>query len=313
MAHYRYACLLPAGAQGAEQYNKKFLGANTLGIEVTEAALAARCGLGNMDPQHNGSGNSLAAIESALDWPLPARNSILATIRPDLDSIGAMAVLTIRAKGQNMDPEMRRRITMIAELDRFDYGSWPGPRPWPVCPADLAEDIGGGDTAVLCSAVQDKSKSMKERVTIMRSWLAYGAVPTELSDAASKRAQNLWGALKNGEIEINNSAAPGKVVEITSAVQGALRLGYRLAPIVVAINPQFDFPADGSCGRKYTIAQFEPGHVDLSKVVEILSQREHGWGGSATIIGSPQGHPSRLEPDQVMSAIKSNLQGHQSP
>jgi len=307
MAHYRYACLLPAGAQDAENHNQSLLGADTLGIEVTEETLAARCGLGNIDPQHDGSGSTLAAIEAALDWPFPARNAILATIRPDLDSIGAMAVMTMRSKGQDINQATRIRIAAIAKIDRFDRGPWPGPRSWPVSPGDLAEDIGGGDTAVLAAAVRDMSKSMEDRVSVMRSWLEVGTVPAELLDAARNRANMLWDALKNGELQVNNVTAPGEVVEIKSTAQGALRLGYRLAPVVMAINPQFEFPADGSRGKKYTIAQFDPGWINLTNVVEHLSRREQGWGGSATIVGSPQGHPSRLEPDQVMSAIMSQL------
>ncbi len=54
MPLYRYALLLPAGAQGAEANNAPLLGSNTLGIEVTEAALGTCCGLGNIDPQLNG-------------------------------------------------------------------------------------------------------------------------------------------------------------------------------------------------------------------------------------------------------------------
>ena len=51
---YRYALLKPLRAPGAEDWNAAILARPCLGIEVTEPELAARCVLGNIDPQHLG-------------------------------------------------------------------------------------------------------------------------------------------------------------------------------------------------------------------------------------------------------------------
>lgn len=58
--------------------------------------LAERC-MANLDPQHLGGDVATAAIQAALAmWrELPPDGATLATIRPDLDSIGAMAVLEL--------------------------------------------------------------------------------------------------------------------------------------------------------------------------------------------------------------------------
>ena len=47
----------------------------------------------------------------------------LMTIRPDLDSMGCMALLELRAQGRELTPGLRDRVARIAENDRFDRGS----------------------------------------------------------------------------------------------------------------------------------------------------------------------------------------------
>jgi hypothetical protein len=49
---YSFAQLLPERMKGAAMHNAALLGELSYGIEVTEPGLAARCGLGNLDPQH---------------------------------------------------------------------------------------------------------------------------------------------------------------------------------------------------------------------------------------------------------------------
>jgi hypothetical protein len=101
-----------------------------------------------------------------------------------------------------------------------------------------------------------------------------------------------------------------RIAAVTSDVVGALRLGYFLAPVVVAVNPGHPFQsADGppQRGRKYTIAQWTAGYADLDAAVAELNRLEPGWGGSATIKGSPQGAPSRLELAAVVEAVKRSL------
>src|SRR4051794_19352707 len=108
---YRFALLAPT-KKAVEQSG--VLGPQTLGIEVTVPVLAAGCALGNIDPQHTAGEDGRAAIEAALAWPLPAPGSILATVRPDLDSVGAMVVLTMRAEATTIGCAARARIDEIA-------------------------------------------------------------------------------------------------------------------------------------------------------------------------------------------------------
>jgi hypothetical protein len=298
---YKYGQLLPASAPRAAEANAALLGTDTLGIEVTEANVAQRCGLGNIDPQHNQSGNGISAIEVALGWPLPETGVQLVTIRADLDSLGAMALLTLRAEGRLITPPIRARVAEVGRVDSFAWGAWPGPRPMPNSADDILADVGGLEICVLAAAMRDGRTDLSERVETARAWLLSGTLPAAYAVAPRERAEALWKALCDGRVVVRE-AVPGRLTEVISEVDGALQLGYRIAPVVVALNPRFTFP-DRSVGRKYTIAQYQVGAVDLERAAAQLSELEPGWGGSGTIKGSPQGGGSRLELQEVSSAV----------
>jgi len=302
---YRFGQLLPAAADGAEQQNSPLLGDGTLGIEVTEPNLAARCGLGNIDPQHDGAGSDLSAIAAALAWCIPPAGAMLVTIRPDLDALGAMALLELRSEGRVITPSMRGRISEVGRVDRFAWGKWPGGRPMPTNIDDIVTDVGGRDTTVLAAAMRDFRREFSDRVAIAKTWLLSGTVPAAYLEAPRARAAALWRGLREGRIAIRQPV-PGRLAEVISDIDGALQLGYRVAPVVVALNPQFVFP-DGSVGRKYTIAQYQIGAADLDLVAATLSVHEPGWGGQVAIKGSPQGRASRLELPLVSSAVVAAL------
>jgi site-specific recombinase XerD len=95
-------------------------------------------------------------------------------------------------------------------------------------------------------------------------------------------------------------------VALVTAYAAGLRvgevIGYRLAPVVVALNPRYMF-LGGTIGPKYTIAQYAPDYADLDRALATILRLEEGWGGSRTIKGSPQGHPSRLDRATVARAV----------
>jgi len=61
-----------------------------------------------------------------------------------------------------------------------------------------------------------------------------------------------------------------KLVFVESNYRGAIGLGYRYAPTVLAKNPKYRFGQNGVKGVKYTLAQFNPGHVNIKKVMSRL-------------------------------------------
>ncbi len=176
---YRFGLLLPTGTENAEDHNAPILGPNTLGIEITEPALAVRCGLGNIDPQHGPEAafDASAAMEAALDWPLPPRGARLVTIRPDLDSLGAMALLQLRAEGVPLTEELCQRVAEVARADRFDKRPWPGKQPLPETVQEVQARLWKGDVPAMAALAGDATKTMEECVALIRRWLEHAEVP----------------------------------------------------------------------------------------------------------------------------------------
>lgn len=305
---YRFALLHTALRHDAErQHNNSVLGPATLGVEVTVPALAARCGLGNIDPQHSGAADARAAVEVCLDHqPLPLQGSWLVTIRPDLDAFGGMAIFNLRKRGLPLEAVLHQRVRSIARQDGFAFGPWPGPKPLPSrMPEFLELQPGGASLAPLAAAAADHSIRLEQRIAWIARWLLSGDMPEPYLRAAERRAVALMEAIASGAAQLD-TAAGGRIAIVRGEAEGLLRVGYHLAPVVVALNPCFRFRG-GDPHAKFTVAQYQPGRADLSGVVQELSGLETGWGGSPTIIGSPQDHASHLSLDVVVAAVEKRL------
>lgn len=283
---FRYAFLKPVRAQGAEGWNAPILAEPCLGIEVTEPELARRCSLGNIDPQHLGGQPDRAAIEAAVSAPVPPPGSWLVTIRPDADAFGAMAMLTLRAMQRRLSSDALDRVHLIGAADRFDCGPWPGPRRLPVSLEDIDEvSRGAQGSGALHAAIASRTLPIEDAVALVAHWIETGEPPSSWLARTDTAASELLAALRSGDVRIE--AVPATAVAIvTGRATGALRLAYRVAPVVIAI-------ASSATGagriRTINIAQYDLSWVDLLATAQDLCKHEPGWGGSPGIIGSPQG------------------------
>nr|WP_294555140.1 hypothetical protein [uncultured Rhodopila sp.] len=300
---YRHGLLDPHPLAAAEHANSVWLGPHTLGVEVTEPHLASRCGLGNIDPQHRAGGGAAAAIETAVAWPLPPPDACLVTIRPDADAFGSMAVLGLRAADSPIGPAMQARIALIARSDCFDHGAWPGRRDLPES-ADSINEIGPGvqDLGALITGLSDRTVTVDAGVAAAAAWIIAGTVPAVWHQQAVGAGRTLFMAWQDGRVRLTD-VSPGRIAVVEGCVPGGLRLGYRLAPVVVAIdkNPRGNPPAPW---RRIAIAQWRVGHVDLIRAAALLRASEPGWGGSPGIIGSPQGRPCRSALAEVLDVLR---------
>jgi hypothetical protein len=281
MATFLFGLLKAEREPGAEPHNAPWLGEATLGVEVIEPALAARCRLGNVDPQHSSADDSHTAIEAALDWPPPPHGSKLVTLRRDADACGAMAILTMRAEGRAMSADGCRRVGLVADADAFRCGAWPGPRPLPRSAAEI-DEVGFGPEGLGAMIVGVAQAPIAEGIAAMTDWLATGAGPDDWRLNAEWLAKGLYCAFAGGVIRVEE-IVPKTLCVVESSLPVGLRLGYRRAPTVIAVS------SGGGKPRRVAIAQYAPGYVDLAAVAARLNVREPGWGGSTTIIGSPQG------------------------
>ena len=281
--------------------------ADALGIEITEPSIARMCGRGNIDPQHGPSSTptSPAAIEACLDCSLPPKGTRLLTIRPDLDSVGGMAIFLLRSQGIEPGAKIRARVDRIAEADRFSCGLWPGPRELPKAVEEIFEDGNGIDLTAMTLCISDRNLQLTRKVELLACWLATGKVPETYAQRVFQPAERLLRSINTGAT-VFETHCDGTIASVTSIEPGALRQAYRFAPVIVALNPAFRFPS-GERGSKYTIARWAEGDADLTVVAHHLSRSEEGWGGQPGIKGSPQTNPSRLALNKVVDCLRRGL------
>ncbi|GAA1817364.1 hypothetical protein [Nesterenkonia flava] len=303
---YSYAQLDPRPIPAAQEANERALsGGNVFGLEVTVPALIEKCDLGNIDPQHTDGDAGTAAVEVALTAELPPEGAKLVTVRPDTDSVGSMAILEMRARGEEITPEALERIQSIAEADKFAMGEWPGVRllpskenPWP---AEAAGAEDREDQAAIAAAVADFRKPMEERVAAIEQWIKTGEDLPEYRQQVEAARQDMIQAIESGEISID-TVADGRIAVVESTHKAGTMLGYAKAPVVVAANPAFRVQG-GEPHLKYTICAYTEEDADISGALAELRELEPGWGGSPTIGGSPQGEGSQLHRDQVVRVV----------
>ncbi len=310
---YSFAVLDPRNIPIAQEANEKvFSNRPVYGIEVTVPALAKRCVV-NIDPQHTGGDASLAAIELAMTVELPAEETTLATVRADVDSLGAMAIFSLRAKGASLEPA-KERIVKVAASDRFARGGWPGPQPLPTWenpwPDSREEGIlgpveGTRALAAIAAAVSDFKVPLADRVAVMERWLLTGEEPQQYRDEVEKERRDMIIALEIGQIKVE-TRSNGRIAVVESTHRAGTSIGYCLAPVVIARNPEFRF-AGGEPHVKFTISAFEQKYADTRSALAELATMEAGWGGSPTIGGSPQGVSSKLTVEQVVSVVEKYL------
>jgi hypothetical protein len=262
---------------------------SVLGIEVTVDELAWTCSLGNLDPQHTGGDATTAAIEAALTWPVPPAGTTLATMRPDPDALGAMAVLTLRADGQEIAGDVLTRVNMIATVDKERAGPWPGPR-HPIRAEDMVTPV-----SVVGAVCMDHRIPLAQRVAAVREWLLNGSVPEEESIRA-RLVEDVEKALAGLDVQVVSGVAV-----VTGVHRLAMDIGYRHAPIVVATM-------GGETHVKHTIGRWNSAvPMDWDNMLAYLGGYELGWDGSSSICGSPQGTGSELTTDKVVEIVTRHI------
>ena len=268
-----------------------------LGIEVTVPRLLP-AGVTNLD--HHGRGATMAtptAVEQALTCELPVDGAVIATVRPDADSVGAMAVLANRGANRRCD---KRLVAAIAAVDKH------GPL------ATGFEDLRPLTVAIARKAAMAKIP-LQERVAWVADLLAGDSAShsEEITALNREREEEFAKALQCSTVEL---VAGGKVAVVESTHRYATEIGYQKAQIVVAYNPRMlvDFrdPSKGTY-KKYTVCRYnEFVPFDLTMIKDELNELETArcddgltWGGQVNIIGSPQGRSSALTKEEVVGIV----------
>lgn len=286
---FKFAVLDPRPIPAATEANDKVFVGPVFGIEVTVKALAERC-IANLD--HHGTGSTAetpSACEQAMAAELPPDGATLATVRADGDSVTTMAIFASRLAGRMVDAEF---VSAVGHADRL------GPK------------AGARDHRVVATMrkAADFKSPLEARVAWVQSILDGTNDPNEVAGLVRQRDAEFEVAKAASEVRL---AADGRIAVVVSTHRFATNLGYEMAAVVVACNPEmamdFKDPSKGTY-KKFTVCRFDD-HVsaDFDDALRELQAVESGWGGRGDIFGSPQGVSSRFTIDEVVAVVEKYL------
>ena len=303
---YEFGLLDPRTIPAAREANEKLFASaknGVLGIEMTLPEYVDKCTLGNIDPQHTDGDITTAAIDIAVHMPVPGDEALMVTVRPDIDAFGAMALLNLRQKGLDLNDEILSRVKAISISDTFANGDWE-PKPLPTRENPWAGVKNEGLSAI-AAAVMDFKLPVNQRIALIEKWLETGEEPESYRERVNKDRNDLVEMLERGDITYRVEHS-GKLSLVTSTNIAGTTVGYSMAPVTAVTNPAFSFQGNPPV-VKHTVCQYKLGYVDLSAVMNELNDIEPGWGGSPTIIGSPQGMSSKITQEQLSEIIGRHL------
>ncbi len=277
-------------------------GFTIIGLEMTVPNLAELCDK-NIDPQHTEGNETKCCAQDIyenapklLGWykSKDPEKIVFATNRVDVDSVASYVLADRYLQGQDLG--LKESIEKINEHDAFQGAKWEGPKP-----IEQAFDP-ENKTGALASSIKVFMVTSKN-IEDVKSFIDTGCVDEAVMDSYRKSQQGIIDKVKSGDIK---TEVVGGVAYVETTLPCATNVGYSMAPVVVATNPAMRAP-DGTTYRKVSVCQHEAGYVDLGTVKSELSQKETGWGGSPTFIGSPQGQDCTTELSDIKKLVYANL------
>ena len=290
--NYTFGLLSADNTVHSAANNAQLLGANTLGIEVTQTLLARRCGLGNIDPQHGAQTNAASsAIEECLTCALPPKGSVIVTLRPDKDAFGAIAVLELRCAGKDKKID-QWLVRWIGALDRMPY------RDARVQYPALDEACQQFLIDAMNYIVHSREYELSQKISLLGQILTRELSDTELQRLANRREQleqETFRVDMFGRVAFIN--APGRY-------RSAREYGNRNFPVVVIFDPEHHPDGSESHQRWCVVRQSRPLVFDrkgfLEEInlweaktrgisLEVLHDQSYAWGGPNNMVVSAQG------------------------
>lgn len=276
------------------QKNNFFL----LGIEVTDNEIANLMHY-SIDPQHSSS--KITSLEYVLNYRDDLKNIVnsfdkifMCTIKPDIDSIGAMALFTLILNEKfEINNDIVLRLKAIAQSDRHGRLNWKERE-------DFLQfenyNVYGLPTGLFYMTSVRKLRT-EIKVQKMIQFLNQGTF-NQLEEFNRAVKKNNTNSTKNTDLTI---IIPKKLCLVKSSYRGALSYGYKHCPVVIAINDNYIFGKSNPIfGRKITIGQYNDKYIDLVGLCKEFVKLEEGWGGSETVIGSSLTKPSLLTNDKIL-------------
>lgn len=276
-------------------------GYTLIGLEMTEPTLASLCDI-NIDPQHTDQKTSQSCVKEIFQnfeeivaplTPLEDKKIIFLTNRVDLDSIASYVVFNKLANKKTIST---LSVKQINAHDTFKTLPWEKEK-------NIEEAFNPFDkTKALASTIKPFMVT-ESNIKNVETFLDNGSVDENIMASYQASEQNIINKVKSKEINVSKK---GGIAFVETTLPCATDVGYCYAPIVIAINPQMR-SADGYTYRKVSICQHEEGYVDLKSLKEILQEKEQGWGGSPTFIGSPQGTSTNITKEELQKLVYKHL------
>ena len=287
-----------------------------VGLEVTDITLQPLHDL-NIDPQH--TDNIEKRIDtSAIDYvskniftvleEAGNKDLLFTTNRADLDSIGAMTLLTMESESrvaETRDIEVVKRVEEINKYDNYTNGArWK--------PQEVKEAVKTNEKyGAINKAVMDFTNSVENRVKIMEEWLKKGSVPEKYIVQSDAEMKALLVSIEDGNTEIR---VEDKIAVVKSIHLKGLDIGYAKSPVVIAYNDKFKQPGQEQVQLKFTIAQY-PNYkiVNFDKAKANLNAQDkfvttgNEWGGPANLLASPMKTGSGLELEKVKEILLGSI------
>ena len=284
-----------------------------IGLEVTDKSLQSLHDL-NIDPQH--TDNIEKRIDtSAIDYVLKNitkvlkgakedQSLLLTTNRADLDSIGAMTLLTMANEGRIAEAKDIDVVVRVEEINKYD--NYTNGSQWKR--QEVKEAVRTNEKyGAINKAVMDFTNSVENRIKIMEEWLKKGSVPEKYVSQSDTEMKSLWFSIEDGSTEIK---VEDKIAIVKSNHLKGLDIGYAKSPVVIAYNDKFKQPGQEQVQLKFTIAQypnykiinFDKAKADLNSQDKLVKTGNE-WGGPANLLASPMHTGSGLGIDEIKEIV----------
>ena len=195
------------------------------------------------------------------------------------------------------DGMLDQRVELLRKLDTGEGGGQVGDHP---------ELMG------LARVAADPTRSLADKIRLARNWLVGNECPELTEEEALARAE-----IEDGIADAVLTPCGGGIVVIETLTKGlpsrgrgAVKLGLdRGFTTVVQVCEDWPFPGGGT-GRKITVTH--RGALKQREFLSVFAPAEE-WGGptpqpKSWIVGSPQGLPTQLGWQEVVSALRQVLQ-----
>lgn len=268
-----------------------------IGVEITTK------GFNGFNIDHHGSGytsDSPSAIEQAMTIDLAALpEGKIATVRPDPDSVGAIAVILLRGEGKLPDEKI---IKAIGLADRKGPGVFKNEGAKLL---GLSEEEFEKYKKIVAAArykIVSQRTPLNKSVEFMKALLMGEISEEEIKSLYEQDQEELEKARNTLKIEL---ICDGKVVVVQGESLRAFDIGYEHAQVVIAYNPEFKWP-NGIITPKFTIARYDSNvdYFDINGLRQELQGRNPGWGGTENLIGSPQEQDPQISLEEIKEIVE---------